>query len=444
MLSQARSGRRRAPSSADIEMDIPRKDAARKRLIRRILIGVVVLAAIPAITIGLSRLKPAAPGVDRSTVWIDAVKRGPIVLEVRGLGTLVPEETMLIPATTDGRVQRILIYPGTPVKADSVVMILTSPELETQLLDAEYGLKAAEADYANLKVTLEKAKLDMQSTVAQVGADFNTSKLQADRDQALAKEGLFSEVDAKISAVKAQELGGRVELEQKRLAINGDAEEAQLAAQQVKVEQLRGQYNLKKSQVDQLKVRAGFDGMLQQLPTPVEVGQKVTAGTPLGKVAQPSKLKAELKIAETQVKDIAYGQPAVIDTRLAGGGSNGLIEGRVSRIDPSILNGTVTVDVALKGTLPPGARPDLSVDGTIQLAKLDDVVYVGRPVFGQQDSTVQLFKLEPDGKYAGKVKVQLGRSSVNTIEIKDGLKVGDQVILSDMSQYDNYDRIRLN
>jgi HlyD family secretion protein len=193
-----------------------------------------------------------------------------------------------------------------------------------------------------------------------------------------------------------------------------------------------------------LNVRAGFDGMLQQLPTPVEVGQKVTAGTPLGKVAQPSKLKAELKIAETQVKDIAYGQPAVIDTRLAGGGSNGLIEGRVSRIDPSILNGTVTVDVALKGTLPPGARPDLSVDGTIQLAKLDDVVYVGRPVFGQQDATVQLFKLEPDGKYASKVKVQLGRSSVNTIEIKDGLKVGDQVILSDMSQYDNYDRIRLN
>jgi HlyD family secretion protein len=425
-------------------MDIPRKDAARKRLIRRILIGVVVLAAIPAITIGLSRLKPAAPGIDRSTVWIDAVKRGPIVLDVRGLGTLVPEETMLIPATTDGRVQRILIYPGTPVKADSIVMILTSPELETQLLDAEFGLKAAEADYANLKVTLEKAKLDMQSTAAQVGADFNTSKLQADRDQALAKEGLFSEVDAKISAVKAEQLGGRVQLEQKRLDINGDAEQAQLAAQQVKVEQLRGQFNLKKSQVDQLKVRAGFDGMLQQLPTPVEVGQKVMAGTPLGKVAQPSKLKAELKIAETNVKDVAYGQPAVIDTRLAGGGSNGLIEGRVSRIDPSILNGTVTVDVALKGTLPSGARPDLSVDGTIQLAKLDDVVYVGRPVFGQQDATVQLFKLEPDGKYASKVKVQLGRSSVNTIEIKDGLKVGDQVILSDMSQYDNYDRIRLN
>src|SRR5664280_1295952 len=220
MLGRARIGRRRARSSPDIEMDIPRKDAARKRLIRRIAIGAVVLVAIPAITIVLSRLKPAPPGIDRSIVWIDAVKRGPIVLEVRGLGTLVPEETMLIPATTDGRVQRILIYPGTPVKADSIVMILTSQELETQLLDAEYGLKAAEADYANLKVTLQKAKLDMQSTAAQVGADFNTSKLQADRDQALAKEGLFSEVDAKISAVKAQQLGGRVELEQKRLDLS--------------------------------------------------------------------------------------------------------------------------------------------------------------------------------------------------------------------------------
>jgi HlyD family secretion protein len=349
---------------------------------------------------------------------------------------------MLVPATTEGRVQRILIRPGTPVKADSVVMILTSPELDTDLLNAEYALKAAEADYANLKVTLEKLKLDMKSTVAQVGADYNTSKLQADRDAALAKEGLFSEVDAKISAVKSQELGNRLEIENQRITISGSAEEAQLASQKVKVDQLRGQYNLKKSQVDQLKVRAGFDGVLQQLPTPVEVGQKVAAGTPLGKIAQPSKLKAELKIAETQVKDVTIGQHAVIDTR------NGLIEGRVSRIDPSILNGTVTVDVALimgKDAPPPGVlRPDLSVDGTIELERLNDVVFVGRPVFGQQDSTVTLFKLEPDGKYANKVKVVLGRSSVNTIEIKDGLKVGDQVILSDMSAYDSYDRIKLN
>ena len=422
-------------------MDIQRKDAGKKRLIRRIVIGIVLLAAVGGISVVVSRLKPAAPSVDLSVVWRDTVKRGPMTREVRGLGTLVPEETMLIPATTEGRVQRILIRPGTPVKADSVVMILTSAELETDLLNSEYATKAAEADYANLKVTLEKLNLDMQATVAQVGADFNTAKLQGDRDAALAKEGLFSEVDAKISAVRAVQLGSRLQLEQKRISINSSAEEAQLAAAKVKVDQLHGQFNLKKSQVDQLKVRAGFDGMLQQLPTPVEVGQKVAAGTPLGKVAQASKLKAELKIAETQVKDVVIGQHAVIDTR------NGLIEGRVSRIDPSILNGTVTVDVALlvgKDGLPQGARPDLSVDGMIELERLNDVVFVGRPVFGQQESTVQLFKLEADGKYANKVKVVLGRSSVNTIEIKDGLKVGDQVILSDMSAYDSYDRIKLN
>jgi HlyD family secretion protein len=419
-------------------MDKPRTGVRRRKIIRWVVIGVVVLAAIPAITIALSRLKPAAPSVEMSTLWPGTVKRGPIVLEVRGLGTLVPEDTMLIPATTDGRVERILIRPGTPVKADSVIMTLTSQELDTALLNSQYALKAAEADYENLKATLAKTKIDMQAVVAQVGADYNTAKLKADRDAALSKEGLYSEVDAKISGVEAEQLGGRYQLEQKRVTINTEAEEAQLAAQNVKVEQLRAEYNLKKSQVDQLKVRAGVDGTLQQLPMPVEEGQKVMAGTPLAKISQPSKLKAELKIAETQVKDIIIGQPAVVDTR------NGLIDGKVSRIDPSVLNGTVTVDVALKGPLPPAARPDLSVDGTIQLAKLDDVVYVERPVFGQQDASVQIFKVEPEGQYANKVKVTFGRSSVNTIEVKDGLKVGDKVILSDMSAYDSYDRIRLN
>jgi HlyD family secretion protein len=422
-------------------MDIPRKDASRKRLIRRIVTGVIVVSVVVGTSYALKRLKPAAPTVDGSVVWKDTVKRGPITLEVRGLGTLVPENTMVVPATTDGRVERILIRPGTEVKADSVIMILTSPELETSTMDAEFAVKAAVADYENLKVTLDKTKLDMQSVLAQVEADANTAKLQADRDASLAKEGLFSEVDAKISAVKAQELANRVTIEKQRLSINTAAEEAQLGAQKVKVEQLRGQYQLKKSQLDQLKVKAGFDGMLQQLPTAVEEGQRVTQGTALGKIAQPQKLKAELKIAETQAKDVRWGQKAVVDTR------NGTIDGHVSRIDPSVLNGTVTVDVALdvgKGGLPPGARPDLSVDGTIELERLNDVVYVSRPVFGQQDATIQLFKLETDGKYANKVKVQLGRSSVNTIEIKDGLKVGDVVILSDMSNWDNVDRIKLN
>jgi HlyD family secretion protein len=428
-------------------MDIPRKDASKKKMIRLIATLVVLAAVGVAITMGLAKLKPAAPGVDMSTLYPDTVRRGPMLREVRGLGTLVPEDTMLITARTEGRVERILIRPGTPVRADSVVMILTSQDLETQLLTAEFNVKAAEADLANLKVTLDKTFLDMQAVAAQVAADASTTRLEADRDAALAKESLLPNVDAKISETKASQLSNRYELEKKRLAMHGEAEKAQLDAQRVKVEQLRAELNLKKAQVDQLKIRAGFDGMLQALPppmTPVEEGQRVAAGTALGKVAQPSKLKAELKIAETQVKDITIGQLAMIDTRLSGGGSNGMIEGRVARIDPSILNGTVTVDVALKGQLPPGARPDLSVDGTIQLEKLDDVVFVGRPVFGQQDGTVQLFKVEADGKYANKIKVTFGRSSVNTIEVKDGLKVGDRVILSDMSAYDSYDRIKLN
>jgi HlyD family secretion protein len=419
-------------------MDVKRPDIRRKKLIKRAIVGALVLACIPAVTIALGRLKPAAPSVERGTPWIDTVKRGPMLREVRGIGTLVPEETLLIPATTDGRVERILIKPGAAVQPDSVVMTLTNPELETQLLDAEFLLKGAEAEYTNMKVTLEKQNLDLQASVAQVGADANTAKLQADRDEALSKEGLLSNIDAKISAVRASQLSGQYDLQQKRLAADGQAAEAQLAKQQVMVEQLRGEYKLKQSQVDQLKVRAGAAGILQQLPTIIEEGQKVTAGTPLGKVAQPSKLKAQLKIAETQIKDVKIGEPATIDTR------NGLIQGSVERIDPSVLDGTVTVDVKLEGAIPAAARPDLSVDGTIELERLNDVVYMGRPVFGDTDSSIQIFKLEPEGKYANKVKVQLGRASVNTIEIRDGLHVGDRVILSDMSAYDNYDRIQLN
>jgi HlyD family secretion protein len=428
-------------------MDIQRKGVGKKKAIRLAITLVVLAAAGVGITIGLAKLKPAAPGVEMSTLWPDTVRRGPMLREVRGLGTLVPEDTMLITARTEGRVERILVRPGTPVRADSVVMILSSPDVENTLVAAEFALKAAEADYQNLKVTLQKQLFDMEAVAAQYEADYQTAKLQADRDAALAKEQLLPTVDANISRLKAQQLYERVQIEKKRKATYGDQEKAQLMAQDVKIQQLRADYNLKRGNVEHLKIKAGFDGMLQALPPPmvaVEEGTKVNAGTPLGKVAQPSKLKAELKIAETQVKDITIGQPAMIDTRLAGGGSNGIIEGRVARIDPSILNGTVTVDIALKGSLPPGARPDLSVDGTIQLEKLDDVVFVGRPVFGQQDATVQLFKLEPDAKYASKVKVTFGRSSVNTIEVKDGLKVGDRVILSDMSAYDNYDRIKLN
>ncbi len=420
------------------KMDVPRKSARKQKIIKRIIFGVVVAVAVPAITIMLGRLKPAAPTVEGSTVWRDTVKRGPMIRDVRGMGTLVPEETLLIPALTDGRVDRILIRPGTPVKTNDIIMTLTNPDLQTELLDKEYALKAAEAAYTDLRVTLEKGLLDLRSTAAQVSADYHAAKLKAERDTALAKEGLVADVDAKISEVNARELGVRNELEQKRITINSESVEAQLAKAKVTVEQARGAYELVKNQVAALKVRSGVDGMLQALATPVEQGQSVAAGTPLGKVAQPSKLKAVLKIAETQVKDVRINQPAVVDTR------NGFVKGHVSRIDPSIINGTVDVDIKMDEELPDFARPDLSVDGTIQLEKLDDVIYVGRPVFGQAESTVTLFKLEPDGRYANRVQVKLGRTSVNTIEIREGLRVGDVVILSDMSAWDGYDRIRLN
>jgi multidrug resistance efflux pump len=399
-------------------MDVQRKGVKKRKTIITVIVSIAVLAVLTVGWRWARNLKPAAPGVELSTLWPDTVKRGPMLREVRGLGTLVPEDTMLITATTDATVKRILVKPGTPVRADTVIMTMTSPELETDLVAAEYATKGAEADYKNLVVTLHKGLLDLQSAVAQTSADYNTAKLEADRDEALAHEQLLAETDAKISRVKSEQLSEKLKIDKERLDSDAAAQQAQLDSQKVRVEQLKAQYDLKKSQVDQLSVRAGFDGMLQSVPPPllpVEEGQKVQAGTALGKVAQPSHLKAELKIAETQIRDVAPGQPAVIDTRLAGGGSTGLVNGHVSRIEQSIVNGTVTVDVTLQGALPPGSRPDLSVDGTIQLEKLDDVVFVGRPVFGQENSTVTLFKLEPDGKYANKVKVTFGRSSVNTI-----------------------------
>jgi HlyD family secretion protein len=428
-------------------MDVQRKGVKKRKTIVGIIVAIIAVAGLTVAWRWARNLKPAAPGVELSTLWPDTVKRGPMVREVRGLGTLVPEDTVLLTATTDSTVKKIVVKPGVPVKADTIIMTMSSPELETALVKAEFDMKGAEADYENLKVTLHKTLLDLQSMVAQTSADYNTAKLESDRDTALAKENLLAVTDAKISQVKAEQLNEKFKIDKERLDSNAGAETAQLEAQKVKVENLKAQYDLVKSQVDKLNVRAGVDGMLQSVPppaVPVEEGQKVPAGTVLGKIAQPGHLKAELKIAETQIRDVAPNQLADIDTRLAGGGSTGHVNGHVSRIEQSIVNGTVTVDVALTGPLPPGSRADLSVDGTIQLEKLDDVVFVGRPVFGQENSTVTLFKLEPDGKYANKIKVTFGRSSVNTIEIKDGLQVGDRVILSDMSQYDQYDRIKLN
>ena len=417
-------------------MDIPRKEAARRKRIRQGIIGLVLLAAAGGVSWGLSRLKPAAPSVERATGWLDTVKRGPMLRQVRGLGTLVPEDILWIPATTDGRVEQQLALPGIVVKPDTVLIVLSNPELQQATVDAEWKLRAAEAELANLKVKLESDRLTQEAAAATVESEANKSKLTADRDVELNKLGLEADLVAKTSVATAQDWANRTRIEKKRLEINPEAIKAQIAVQQAAVEQFRALWDLKKSQVEALRVRAGVNGVLQQVP--VEVGQRVAVGTNLARVVQPEKLKAELKIPETQAKDVAMGQKAEVDTR------NGIIQGRVSRIDPAAKDGTVTVDVKLEGALPQGARPDLSVDGTIEIERLTDVLYVGRPTFGQPNSQVTLFKLDADGKGATRSQVKLGRSSVNTIEILEGLRVGDQVVLSDMSAQDAYDRIRLN
>lgn len=417
-------------------MDIPRKTAKRNKIIRRIILGVIVVAAVPLITVGLSRLKPAAPSVERSTVWVDIVKRGPMLRQVRGMGTLVPEEILIVPALTDGRVERRRLLPGVTVTPDTILMDLSNPQLDLDALDAEWQLKAAQAQYIDLKVRLESQHLDQQANAAKVQADYHQAKLRAEADEELTKSGLIPDLTSKISRSTAEELANRDGIEKKRLSISTESIEAQLAVQKAEVEKLRALYELKKKQVEALHIKAGTEGVLQQVA--VEVGQQLAAGATLAKVAQPWKLKAELKIAETQAKDILIGQKASIDTR------NGVIPGHVVRIDPAVVNGTVTVDVKLDDKLPLGARPDLSVDGTVELERLADVLYVGRPVYGQAHSLITLFKLDEGGKGATRVQVKLGRSSVNTIEILEGLKVGDQVVLSDMSAWDAYERIRLN
>lgn len=423
-------------------MDVPRgKEVARRKLIRRIIYIAILVAAIPLITWGLSRLKPAAPSVDRATVWIDSVKRGPMVRDVRGLGTLVVEQYMWIPADFDSRVEKINFLPGATLHSKDVLMVLSNPDMELAAADLEWQVKAAQANLDNLRVQLETQQLAQKATTEQVKSDMEQAKLQSDRDSELTKLGLKSDLDTKLSVAKYSELKGRYALSKEQLDISDKSIQAQIEAQKVQIEKLEAAYKLKKQQVDQLIIRAPADGTLTQLgatATPLETGMRVAPGTILAKMAQPNKLKATLKIPETQVKDVAIGQTASIDTR------NGIIPGHVSRIDPAAVNGTVDVDVTLEGELPPGARPDLSVDGTITLEKLTDVVYVGRPVVGQPGAKITLFKLDADGKEAQRVPVSLGRSSVNNIEVVNGLNVGDQVILSDMSSQDAYNRIRLN
>ncbi len=416
-------------------MDIPRESAKRQRRIRRIIYSALGLLALASVTLGLSRLKPAAPSVDKATLWPDTVKRGPMLLEVRGLGSLVPEEILVIPAPTDGRVARRLLLPGSQVTADTVIMELTNPEQEQTTLDAEWQLKAAEAQYNSTKAQLDSTLLDQKAKAATVQSEYTEAQLNADRDVELAKRGLGSELNAKVTRAKAEASATSNEIEKQRLAVSAASAKAQLEEQRAKVEQLRALYELKKSQLASLHVRAGAEGVLQELS--VEVGQRLAAGAPLAKVVQPTRLKAQLKIPETQAKDVQIGLRASVNTR------NGLIPGHVMRVDPSVVEGSVTVDVKLDAALPKGARPDLSVEGTIEIENLADVVYVGRPAFGQPNSTVGIFKIDPDGKGATRVQVKLGRASVNSVEILSGLQPGDKVILSDMSQWDAFNRIRL-
>jgi len=417
-------------------MDIARPSNARAKLIRRIILGGVAVLFIGGVSFGLTRLRPAAPAVDRATVWSDEVKRGPMLRDVRGLGTLVPEDIRWIPAQTDSRVDRWVLRPGATVKPGSVIMELSDPTLQREALDAEFQLKGAEADLANLKVQVDSDLMNQKAVEAGVRSDYEQAKIQHEVDAKLVAEGLAADVTERLSRVKEQQLAIRVQLEGERTKVAVDSAKARLAAQQAKIDEQNALFQLKKSQVDALHVRAGIDGVLQLVP--VEVGQHVTPGTNLARVADPKKLKAEIKIAETQAKDVVIGQTASVDTR------NGVVTGHVSRVDPSVQNGTVTVDVQFDGLLPDGARPDLSVDGTVELENLKNVLYVGRPVHGASQSTISLFRLTPDGSEAVRTNVKLGRSSVNTVEILDGLQVGDRVILSDMSQWDNYDRIRLH
>jgi HlyD family secretion protein len=415
-------------------MDIPRPDIARKKKQRRIVIGAAAALVVLGATLGVSRLKPAAPSVD-STVWIDEVKRGPMVRQVRGLGTLVPEEIRWIAAATQGRVERLVVLPGTPVKADSVLIELSNPEVELAALEAVSQLRAAEAQLAELKVRLESQRLNQEADLARVESEARQAQMRAETDAVLAKQGLVADLNRKLSEVAAEELGKRETVERKRLSIAGDSIRAQLAVQEAAVEQARALAGLRRGQQEALRVRAGIDGMLQQVP--VEVGQQVTPGTNLARISQPERLKAVVRIPETQARDVQIGQEAAVDTR------NGVIAGRVSRVDPAVQNGTVTVDVALTGELPRGARPDLTVDGTIQLERLANVLYVGRPAQGQPESTVGLFRVVPGTNEARRVKVELGRASVSTIEVRSGLAEGDKVILSDMSAWDAHDRVRV-
>ena len=418
-------------------MDIKRP--AKSKIKKRIRTGVLItvgLLAVGAVTIGLAKLKPAAPTLERSTAVIDTVKRGQMLREVRGIGTLVPQLTRWVPAPAEGRVERILVQPGVEVGANTVIFEMSNPQVEQQAMDAEFQLKAAQADRESLRVRLDSDGLTQQSAIASIKAEYSQAKMQLDTDEVLGKQGLVPGILLKVARVRVQDLADRLKVEEARLTMGGKATKAQINSQDSRIQQLRALATLKREQANALKVVAGTNGVLQQVS--VQVGQQVTPGFNMARVADPASLKAELRIPETQIKDVKIGQPVAVDTR------NGIIQGQVSRIDPAAREGTFVVDAELTGPLPASARPDLSVDGTIELERLTNVLYVGRPAFGQGQQTVGLFRLTPDGQEASRTQVTLGRSSVSTIEIVSGLNEGDKVILSDTTAMDNYSRIRIH
>lgn len=421
-------------------MDIERTGVARAKKIRRIIYACVAVVLLGGVTYGLSRLRPAAPTADGGVLWRGTVKRGPMVLNVRGLGTLEPEDTRWIASVTDGRVDKIILRSGARVHPDSIIMELTNPTLEQQALNAELVLKKSQSELASLRVTLDQSLMAEKSNAAQIKENFTEASMQAERDEALLELKLVPDLTAKISRARAEALKSQNEFEQQRLAIAGKAAEAQIAAKQAEVAQNEGQYALLKKQLNALHIRAGIEGVLQCVCSTaggpdVNQGQQVSAGTNLARVADPLRLKAVVQIPETQANVLALGQLAQVDTR------NGIVNGHVSRIDAAAVNGTVGVDVTIEEKLPEGSRPQQSVDGTIEIANLKDVLFVERPVHGQANATVGLFKVVENGNAARMVQVKLGRSSVNTIEILAGLNVGDVVILSDMSQFETVDRV---
>ncbi len=416
-------------------MDIPREGIAEQKRRKRIIYGVIAGVLLVGAWVGVSSLEPAARSVEKSSLYIGRVERGEMLRAVRGPGTLVPEEIRWIGALTDGRVERILIKAGTTVDPSSIIMELTNPTVERAAQDAELQVRAGLADLDNLRIRLDSDLLNQQAAAAAIEADLREAELEAEANEELSKDGLISEIELRRSQIRAKQLENRHGIEQQRLLKAEESRVAQLGAQRARFRQAEALYELRQRELESLKVRPSLSGVLQEVP--VEEGQQVSPGTNLARVARPDLLKAELRIAETQARDIQVGQVASIDTR------NGVIEGRVVRIDPAAQDGTVTVDVTLVGDLPKGARPQQSVDGTIELERLEDVLYVSRPAYGQPFSTIGLFKLAADGAAASRVQVELGRASVTTFEIIRGLNEGDQVILSDTANYDSEDRLRL-